>query len=256
MELSSRIKCGDLQARDELINGNLRFVIYVAIPFQNCGLPLSDLISAGNLGLITAADRFDGDMGNKFITYAVWWIRQSILKALEEDVHTVRMPLNKVAILRKVRKALPTMDFDDFEESDLTEISKDLKFSETEIRELINSRDMCYFEENLGNADSLNGNLYSDITNPAPDTSSLRESARRQIDFSFHKLNNRDYQIIKLYFGLEGGEPHTLQEIGEKMGLTRERIRQIKEKSLHKLRRSICFQSLETLATLSETGRD
>ena len=262
VELADRIKSGDMHARDEMIQANLRFVINEAKRYQNLGLPLSDLISAGNLGLITAADRFDGTRGNKFITYAVWWIRQSIHQTLAEQVRIVRLPHNKVGLLREISKASRKLGQDwvsdpDIEETvaelevpaeeDLEEIATELEVPIKKIQETILSNfDVYSLDESLtGDNRSLLDTLTDNTTTPL-DADILRKSALTQ---ALGLLKEHESRVIRLYFGLDDNGPLTLQEIGTMMNLTRERIRQIKNQALSKLRRRMNYQALETLIT-------
>ena len=262
VELADRIKSGDMRARDEMIQANLRFVINEAKRYQNLGLPLSDLISAGNLGLITAADRFDGTRGNKFITYAVWWIRQSIHQTLAEQARIVRLPHNKVGLLREISKASRKLGQDwvsepdigeivaELEipaEEDLEEIATELEVSVKKIQETILSDfDVYSLDESLtDDKRSLLDTLTDDATTPL-DADILRKSALTQ---ALGLLKGHESRVITLYFGLDDKGPLTLQEIGTMMNLTRERIRQIKNQALSKLRRRMNHQALETLIT-------
>ena len=255
-ELADRIKNGDMRARDEMIQANLRFVISEAKKYQNRGLPLSDLISAGNFGLITAADRFDGTKGCKFITYAVWWIRQSILQTLAEHVRIVRLPLNKVSLLKDIAKAARKLSQDWASEPDIKKIdaepegtaeeaieriATELKVPAKDILETIRSdRTVCSLDEL---------EILVDETTAPPDAGILRESALIQLEAALGLLEERESRVIRLYFGLDGNKALTLEEIGDMMNLTRERIRQIKNQALSKLRRRVFYQALKTLST-------
>ena len=251
VELADRIKNGDMCARDEMISANLRFVVDVAKKYQNRGLSLSDLISAGNLGLITAADRFDGTKGYKFISYAVWWIRQSILQTLAEHVRTVRLPLNKVSLLKDISKASRKLGQDRASEPDIEEIAAELEVPAEEVLEtILSARAVCSLDESFTDDDERSLlNTLADDTTEAPDADVLRESARVQLETALGTLEERELRIIRLYFGLDGNEALTLEEIGDMMNLTRERIRQLKERALSKLRHPSRHQSLKTLAT-------
>ena len=251
VELADRIKNGDMRARDEMIRANLRFVVDVAKKYQNRGLSLSDLISAGNLGLITAADRFDGTKGYKFISYAGWWIRQSILQTLAEHVRTVRLPLNKVSLLKDISKASRKLGQDRASEPDIEEIAAELEVPAEEVLEtILSARAVCSLDESFTDDDERSLlNTLADDTTEAPDADVLRESARVQLETALGTLEERELRIIRLYFGLDGNEALTLEEIGDMMNLTRERIRQLKERALSKLRHPSRHQSLKTLAT-------
>ena len=251
VELADRIKNGDMCAREEMIKANLRFVVDVAKKYQNRGLSLSDLISAGNLGLITAADRFDGTKGYKFISYAVWWIRQSILQTLAEHVRTVRLPLNKVSLLKDISKASRKLGQDRATEPAIEEIAAELEVPAEEVLEtILSARAVCSLDESFTDDDERSLlNTLADDTTEAPDADILRESARVQLETALSTLEERELRIIRLYFGLDGNEALTLEEIGDMMNLTRERIRQLKERALSKLRHPSRHQVLKTLAS-------
>ncbi len=249
VELAERIKNGDMRARDEMIRANLRFVVDVAKKYQNRGLSLSDLISAGNLGLITAADRFDGTKGYKFISYAVWWIRQSILQTLAEHVRTVRLPLNKVSLLKDISKASRKLGQDREGDPAIEEIAKELDVPAEEVLEtILSARSVCSLDESFTDDDERSLlNTLADQSLEAPDADVLRESARVQLENALNTLDERELRIIRLYFGLDGNEALTLEEIGDMMNLTRERIRQLKERALSKLRHPSRNQALKSL---------
>jgi len=251
VELADKIKNGDMRARDEMIRANLRFVVDVAKKYQNRGLSLSDLISAGNLGLITAADRFDGTKGYKFISYAVWWIRQSILQTLAEHVRTVRLPLNKVSLLKDISKASRKLGQDRATEPAIEEIAAELEVPAEEVLEtILSARAVCSLDESFTDDDERSLlNTLPDDTTETPDADVLRESARVQLESALSTLEERELRIIRLYFGLDGNEALTLEEIGDMMNLTRERIRQLKERALSKLRHPSRHQALKTLAS-------
>lgn len=251
VELAERIKNGDMRARDEMIRANLRFVVDVAKKYQNRGLSLSDLISAGNLGLITAADRFDGTKGYKFISYAVWWIRQSIMQTLAEHVRTVRLPLNKVSLLKDISKASRKLGQDREGDPAIEEIAKELDVPAEEVLEtILSARSVCSLDESFTDDDERSLlNTLPDQSLEAPDADVLRESARVQLENALNTLDERELRIIRLYFGLDGNEALTLEEIGDMMNLTRERIRQLKERALSKLRHPSRNQALKSLAS-------
>jgi RNA polymerase primary sigma factor len=240
-----------MRARDEMIRANLRFVVDVAKKYQNRGLSLSDLISAGNLGLITAADRFDGTKGYKFISYAVWWIRQSILQTLAEHVRTVRLPLNKVSLLKDISKASRKLGQNRESDPDVEEIAQELDVPAREILEtILSARSVCSLDESFTDDDERSLlNTLPDQSLEAPDANVLRESARTQLESALNTLDERELRIIRLYFGLDGNEALTLEEIGDMMNLTRERIRQLKERALSKLRHPPRNGALKSIAS-------
>ena len=236
--LARRIRKGDEEALDKLVKANLRFVISVAKEYQGQGLPLQDLISEGNLGLIKAAQRFDETRGFKFISYAVWWIRQSILQALAEQSRVVRLPLNRVGAINKVGRALEALEKEYGREPSMDEIATRMDMSSFEVADVLktSARHLSLdepFKEDEGN--SLLDVLESDRYEP-PDGTLMRSSLREEIEKVLSTLKPREAEIVKLYFGLDGDRPLTLEEIGEYFTLTRERVRQIKEKALRRLR--------------------
>lgn len=239
VELAKRIKQGDQVALEKLTKANLRFVVSVAKQYQNQGLSLSDLINEGNLGLIKAAQRFDETRGFKFISYAVWWIRQSILQALAEQSRIVRLPLNKVGSLNKINKAFSELEQEFEREPSPEELAEMLEIPTEEVETTLGvaarhvSMDAPFVE---GEDNSLLDVLENTGT-PGTDTSlEYNESLRREIERSLATLTDRQCDVIKLYFGIGVEHPMSLEDIGEKFGLTRERVRQIKDKAINKLR--------------------
>ena len=238
VELAQRIKQGDKIALEKLTKANLRFVVSVAKQYQNQGLSLPDLINEGNLGLIKAAQRFDETRGFKFISYAVWWIRQSILQALAEQSRIVRLPLNKIGSINKINKAYAKLEQEFEREPNAEEIAEVLEITEAEVKESM---------KNAGRHISMDAPLIQDEDNtmydvlkseeaPTPETELLYESLRKEIDRAISTLTPREADVVRLYFGLNGSHPMTLEEIGEKFDLTRERVRQIKEKAIRRLK--------------------
>lgn len=239
VSLAKRIKEGDALALEKLTKANLRFVVSVAKQYQNQGLSLSDLINEGNLGLIKAAQRFDETRGFKFISYAVWWIRQSILQALAEQSRIVRLPLNKVGSLNKINKAFSELEQTYEREPSADELAELLEIGVEEVETTLGvaarhvSMDAPFVE---GEDNSLLDVLENNGTPGTDDSLAYSESLRREIDRSLSTLTDRQRDVIKLYFGI--GVPHqmSLEDIGDKFGLTRERVRQIKDKAINKLR--------------------
>lgn len=236
--LAQRIKQGDQAALEKLTKANLRFVVSVSKQYQNQGLSLPDLINEGNLGLIKAAQRFDETRGFKFISYAVWWIRQSILQALAEQSRIVRLPLNKIGSINKINKAYAKLEQEYEREPNFEEIAGILEISENEVKEsLRNSGRHVSMDAPL--VQDEENNMYDVLKNDdmaTPDSGLLYESLRKEIDRAISTLTPREADVIRLYFGLEGQHPMTLEEIGEKFDLTRERVRQIKEKAIRRLK--------------------
>lgn len=238
IELTRRIRKGESTALDKLVKANLRFVISVAKEYQGQGLPLQDLISEGNLGLIKAAQRFDETRGFKFISYAVWWIRQSILQALAEQSRVVRLPLNRVGAINKVGRVLEKLEKRYGREPSMAEVADTMEMTDYEVADVLktSARHLSLdepFKEEEGN--NLLDVLESDRYAP-PDDTLMQESLKEEIDKVLVTLKPREAEIIRLYFGLEGDRPLTLEEIGEHFKLTRERVRQIKEKALRRMR--------------------
>lgn len=238
VELAQRIKAGDRAALEKLTKANLRFVVSVAKQYQNQGLSLPDLINEGNLGLIKAAQRFDETRGFKFISYAVWWIRQSILQALAEQSRIVRLPLNKIGSINKINKAYATLEQEHERAPSAEEISELLDMSESDVKESMkNSGRHVSMDAPL--VEGEDSNLY-DVLNtgesPSPDGELMNESLRIEIERALQTLTPREADLIRLYFGLNGTHPMTLEEIGETFDLTRERVRQIKEKAIRRLK--------------------
>ena len=248
-ELAIRIKKGDKAARDELTQANLLFVISIAKKYQNRGLSLGELISAGNMGLMTAVDRFDPARGYKFISYAVWWIRQSILQTLAEDVRTVHLPLNKINLLHKISKVSQRLDGERGEEPDIEEVAAELDVSIEELHEtMLSGRKVYSLDKEFQDDDerSLMQTLI-DASQEAPEAHILSSATQEQLQDVLNNLDPRELRIMQLYFGLDGNEPLTLEQIGDLMGLTRERIRQIKERAFAKLRHPSRHKDLKAM---------
>lgn len=246
--LAQRIKQGDRIALEKLTKANLRFVVSVSKQYQNQGLSLPDLINEGNLGLIKAAQRFDETRGFKFISYAVWWIRQSILQALAEQSRIVRLPLNKIGAINKINKAYAKLEQDFEREPNHDEIAELLECSEDEVKESVkNSGRHVSMDAPL--VQDEDNNMYDVLRNDegiTPETELLYDSLRKEIDRAVSTLTPREADVVRLYFGLNGGHPMTLEEIGEKFDLTRERVRQIKEKAIRRLKHTSRSKILKT----------
>jgi RNA polymerase primary sigma factor len=248
VELAQRIKAGDQRALEKLTKANLRFVVSVAKQYQNQGLTLPDLINEGNLVLIKAAQRFDETRGFKFISYAVWWIRQSILQALAEQSRIVRLPLNKIGSINKINKAYASLEQAHERPPSAEEIATKLEMSEMDVKESMrNSGRHVSMDAPL--VEGEDSNLY-DVLNsddsPNPDDDLMVDSLRTEIERSLATLTPREGDVIRLYFGLNGQHPLTLEEIGEKFDLTRERVRQIKEKAIRRLKHTSRSKILKT----------
>ncbi|HNP96201.1 MAG TPA: sigma-70 family RNA polymerase sigma factor [Cyclobacteriaceae bacterium] len=241
VKLAKRIKEGDRVALEKLVNANLRFVVSVAKQYQNHGLTLSDLINEGNLGLIKAATRFDETRGFKFISYAVWWIRQSILQALAEQSRIVRLPLNRVGSLNKINNAFSELEQRHQREPTEEELAEVMEMSTEEIRTNLAFRarkvsvDAPFAQ---GDGDGTLLDIMEDESAEVPDSDLMRNSLRTEVQRALSTLSERESQVISLYYGLSGGHAITLEEIADQFDLTRERVRQIKEKATRKLRQS------------------
>ncbi|MDD2196990.1 MAG: RNA polymerase sigma factor RpoD/SigA [Bacteroidales bacterium] len=238
VNLARRLKEGDKSALDQLVKANLRFVVSVAKQYQNQGLSLPDLINEGNLGLIKAAKRFDETRGFKFISYAVWWIRQAILQALAEQARIVKLPLNKIGSINKVNKAFVLLEQKFEREPSIEELSEVLALAPKDIKEALKSSNR-HLSMDAPISPDEDGSLYDIMLineTPAPDRGLLNDSLRKEIERALSTLTPREADIIRLYFGLNSNHPHTLEEIGEELDLTRERVRQIKEKAIKKLK--------------------
>ncbi len=240
VELARRIKQGDKVALEKLTKANLRFVVSVAKQYQNQGLSLPDLINEGNLGLIKAAQRFDETRGFKFISYAVWWIRQSILQALAEQARIVRLPMNKIGVTTKINKAIAHLEQEFERPPSVAEIAEYTKLPVSDIKEAMKngSKHTSLDAPLLQDEDSTMIDVIKSEDSTTPETGLLYESLRKEIDRAISTLSEKEQDVIRLYFGLDGKHPMTLEEIGEKFDLTRERVRQIKEKAIRRLKQT------------------
>ncbi|HCO83435.1 MAG TPA: RNA polymerase subunit sigma [Arenibacter sp.] len=233
-ELARRIREGDQIALNKLVNANLRFVVSAAKQYQGKGLRLSDLINEGNIGLVKAAQRFDETRGFKFISYAVWWIRQSILQAMSEHSRMVRLPLNKIGEISKINKVFSALEQTFQRPPSAVEIARELDMSPTQVKLAIkNSGKHLSMDAPFEEGDSFN--LYNVIKSKesnSPDTKMMRDSLRTDIEMVLKTLPSRESEIIRLYYGIGERNPKSLSEIGELFDITRERVRQIREKAL------------------------
>lgn len=248
IDLAVKIKNGDHAALEKLTKANLRFVVSVAKQYQNQGLSLGDLINEGNLGLIKAAKRFDETRGFKFISYAVWWIRQSILQALAEQSRIVRLPLNRIGTLSKIGKAYINLEQQYEREPSADEIAKELDMDVTEIADAfkVNGRHVSVDAPfNKGEENSLL-DVIENESQPKPDSALMMDSLKTEIERVLSTLTEREAEVVKLYFGINTEHSLTLEEIGEKYNLTRERVRQIKEKAIRRLRHTTRCKNLRS----------
>ncbi|MFN8436785.1 MAG: RNA polymerase sigma factor RpoD/SigA [Cytophagales bacterium] len=247
VDLAKRIREGDQYALERLTKANLRFVVSVAKQYQNQGLSLGDLINEGNLGLIKAAQRFDETRGFKFISYAVWWIRQSILQALAEQSRIVRLPLNRVGSLNKISKTFSDLEQKFEREPSPEELAEVLELSTTEVVDTLKisgrhvSMDAPFVQ---GEENSLLDVLEND-SEEKPDSGLINDSLRKEVQRALSTLTQREADVVIYYFGLNGEHPMTLEEIGEEFNLTRERVRQIKEKAIRRLRHTSRSKALK-----------
>jgi len=248
VELAQRIKAGDQRALEKLTKANLRFVVSVAKQYQNQGLTLPDLINEGNLGLIKAAQRFDETRGFKFISYAVWWIRQSILQASAEQSRIVRLPLNKIGSINKINKMYALLEQSNERPPSAEEIAKELDMTVNDVKESMkNSGRHLSMDAPL--VEGEDSNLYDVLRSgesPNPDRELIHESLRTEIERALETLTPREADVVRLYFGLGDQHPMTLEEIGETFDLTRERVRQIKEKAIRRLKHTSRSKILKT----------
>lgn len=248
VELAKKIQSGDSPSLDRLVKANLRFVVSVAKQYQNQGLTLPDLINEGNLGLIKAAKRFDETRGFKFISYAVWWIRQSILSALAEHSRMVRLPLNKIGFINKIKRAVTDLEQNLQRVPTVPEIAEYLEISINDVKVALNNTTR-HVSMDAPLASGEEGNMYDVLqaTDQAkPDTVLANESLQIEIERVLSTISGREGDILKRYYGLNGYHQHTLEEIGMAFELTRERVRQIKEKALRRLKHSNRNKSLKT----------
>ena len=248
VELAQRVKQGDQLALEKLTKANLRFVVSVAKQYQNQGLTLPDLINEGNLGLIKAAQRFDETRGFKFISYAVWWIRQSILQALAEQSRIVRLPLNKIGSINKINKTYAFLEQSHERPPSAEEIANELDMTINDVKESMkNSGRHVSMDAPL--VEGEDSNLYDVLRSgesPNPDKELIHESLRTEIERALETLTPREADVVSSYFGLNAGHAMTLEEIGEKFDLTRERVRQIKEKAVRRLKQTSRSKILKT----------
>jgi RNA polymerase primary sigma factor len=244
--VAAKIHKGDQKAFEKLVKANLRFVVSVARNYQNQGLPLADLINEGNLGLIRAAKRFDERKNFKFISYAVWWIRQAILQALAEQSRIIKLPLNRVGTIHRIGKTQSCLEQKLMRLPNTREIAKELKLKERDVNNTIKigNTHVSFDAPVLNENDSKLIDVFIDSKQDGPDKELLDWSLKEELDKSLEMLNGREQDVLKMYFGIDNGITHTLEEIGNKFNLTRERARQIKEKAIKKLKNSSRYEIL------------
>jgi RNA polymerase primary sigma factor len=235
--LARRIKSGETEALRKLVKANLRFVVSVAKQYQNQGMSLPDLINEGNLGLMKAAQRFDETRGFKFISYAVWWIRQAILQALAEQARIVRLPVNKIGSINRINRAFARLEQEYEREPSSQEIAETLEMIPEEVKEALKTNGRTVSMDAPISSEEDN-NMYDVLQSgdtPSPDKNLINESLAYEIERALSTLSPRESKVLKLYFGLGMKHPYTLEEIGEELNLTRERVRQIKEKAIKRI---------------------
>lgn len=247
VELAQKIKKGDRQALERLTRANLRFVVSVAKQYQNQGLSLPDLINEGNVGLIKAAEKFDETRGFKFISYAVWWIRQSILQAIAEQSRIVRLPLNQVGSVNKINRELNKFEQEHERRPSVNEIADRIDLPEEKVEEAMkaNNRHVSMDAPFVDGEDNSLLDVLADSNMPMADKALVQESLRKEIDRAIDLLNDREQKVVRAFFGI-GSPEMTLEEIGDKYNLTRERVRQIKEKAIRRLRHNTKNKLLKT----------
>ena len=248
IELAIKIKEGDKKALEKLTKANLRFVVSVAKQYQNQGLSLGDLINEGNLGLIKAGKRFDETRGFKFISYAVWWIRQSILQALAEQSRIVRLPLNRVGALSKIGRAYSNLEQEFEREPSADELADELDMDVKEVTDTlkISSKHVSVDAPFASGEENRLLDVMKNDEQPSPDNMLLSESLKTEIASALSSFPEREAEVLRLYYGIESDYAMTLEEIGEKFNLTRERVRQIKEKAIRRLRHASKSKHLRT----------
>jgi len=249
--LAQSIHQGDEEALDKLVRSNLRFVVSVAKKYQNQGVSLSDLINEGNLGLIRAAHKFDETKGIKFISYAVWWIRQAILQALAEQSRIVRVPLNRAGTLHRITRRSSALEQELGRQPTAAEVAEgmDIEVAEVEKTLSISQNHVSLDAPLTPGEDNRLLDYLPDTQNPGPDAETFEHALTQSIEEVLTTLKEREAKILRLYFGLDGPEPMTLEEIGAQLGITRERVRQIKEKALKRLRHVSRSKALESFLT-------
>ena len=248
-DLALKAKAGDKAAKDRIVNANLRFVVNVAKKYQNHGLDLPDLISEGNIGLLTAVDRFDVSKGYHFISYAVWWIRQAILKAICEKSRAIRLPLNRANELVQIEHARKLMTGDKTEEQEFAEVARMLKMDKQHVREMVNiSRDMISLDAQVASSDNDRTSVSDFIEDERydnPDEEAISNAMKRDIGDVLNTLKPNEAKVLSLRYGLNGTRPMSLNEVGDTCNLTKERIRQIEKHAIVRMRHPRRMQRLE-----------
>lgn len=250
LELAQKAQAGDKAAKDKLVNSNLRFVVNVAKKYQNHGLDLTDLISEGNIGLLTAVEKFDASKGYHFISYAVWWIRQNILKAICEKSRAIRLPLNRANELVQIEHARKVVGTKKTEQQEYEEIAEMLNMDASHVRDMINiSRDLISLDAEVNDSDSNHakvGDFFEDNTYDRPEERAIEKSLHEEIDNVVETLRPNEAKVIRLRYGLNGSKPMSLKEVGLECDLTKERIRQIEKHAITRLQHPTRMRRLES----------
>ena len=248
-DLATKAKAGDKAAREKIVNANLRFVVNIAKKYRHSGMDIADLISEGNVGLLTAIDKFDAQKGCHFISYAVWWIRQSILKAIYERKDAIRLPLNRVNELMKIKNAKKNLVCHKSEEQEIRDIARELGMNKDVVRDLLNiSREMVSLDATVsgnGSDDSVLGDYLEETRYESPEEFSMRKSMKREVDDILGTLKPREASVLKMRYGLNGSKPMSLKEVGDACSLTKERIRQIEKNAIERARIPASMRNLQ-----------
>ena len=248
-ELAPKAKNGDKAAREKIASANLRFVVNIAKEYRHSGMDMTDLISEGNVGLMTAIDKFDAQKGCHFISYAVWWIRQSILKAIYEKKDAIRLPLNRVNELVKIKKAKKAISSRKTEEEEIREIAASLNMESETVRDLLNiSREMISLDATVqggSNEESAFGDFIEETRYESPEERSLKKAMKREVAGVLDTLNEKEANVLRMRYGLNGAKPMSLKEVGDACSLTKERIRQIEKNAIERVRVPASMRSLQ-----------
>lgn len=248
-ELALKAKNGDKAAREKIASANLRFVVNIAKKYRHSGMDMTDLISEGNVGLMTAIDKFDAQKGCHFISYAVWWIRQSILKAIYEKKDAIRLPLNRVNELVKIKKAKKAISSRKTEEEEIREIAASLNMESETVRDLLNiSREMISLDATVqggSNEESAFGDFIEETRYESPEERSLKKAMKREVAGVLDTLNEKEANVLRMRYGLNGAKPMSLKEVGDACSLTKERIRQIEKNAIERVRVPASMRSLQ-----------